>query len=114
VSWPEPAARQKDYKPFEKCCDVNLSHIGNSEVSAEVSLLILCSTAHKYPYKVCLLIKYSEDIKAYERIGICNLSNLLRYSGGRMVSPEATVEERSPTHATLGHLQLVKSEIRLG
>jgi hypothetical protein len=114
VSWPEPAARRKDYKPLKKCCDVNLSHIGTSEAPAKVSLLILCSTAHKFPYKVCLLIKYSEEIKAYERIGICNLTNLLHYTGGRILSPEATVEERSPTHATLGHLQLVKSEIRLG
>ena len=113
VSWPEPAARRKDYKPLERCCDVNLSYIGTSEVSGKVTLLILCSTAHKYPYKVCLLIKYLEDIKAYERIGICDLSHLLYYSGGRRVGLEAIVE-RSPTHATLGHLQLVKSEIRLG
>ncbi|RDL34765.1 uncharacterized protein BP5553_07893 [Venustampulla echinocandica] len=28
VSWPEPAAQRKDYKPLERCCDVNLSHIG--------------------------------------------------------------------------------------
>ncbi|KAM3067281.1 hypothetical protein ACMFMF_009779 [Clarireedia jacksonii] len=114
VHWPEPTTRHKYYKPFEKCCDVNLSYIGTSELSAKVSLLILCSTAHKHPYKVCLLIKYSEFIKAHERIGICDLSALLFHSGGRGVGSKATVEERSSTHATLGHLQLVKSEIRLG
>jgi hypothetical protein len=50
--------------------------------------------------------------KAYERIGICDLSAISVHMRGRYWDPGEEVEEKS-THATLGPFHLVKSEIRL-
>ncbi|KAF2428038.1 hypothetical protein EJ08DRAFT_327446 [Tothia fuscella] len=116
VSWPDYATQNmnNDHWPLQNCCDINLSYLMAGQLSATLSLLILCSTAHKPHYKVCLPLKHSDHIKAYERIGICNLLTFCHYSGMRMVDPKAPIEELLQTHSTFGPLQFAISEARLG
>jgi hypothetical protein len=80
---------------------------------------MLCSTANETKIgvsRVGLLIRYSDRIKAYKRIGICDLCSITLYVKGVYWGNERapTIEEKSSTHATLGPFQLVKTEIRLG
>jgi hypothetical protein len=114
--WPDTVLRYKDKGPFDKYCNVDMSSVTVDQLSVALRVLLLCNTVNTpgiAAFRVGLFIKYSDRNKAYERIGICDLSAISVHMRGRYWDPGEEVEEKS-THATLGPFHLVKSEILLG
>jgi hypothetical protein len=117
VCWPGTQRYKAKTSSFDNYCDVDMSSVTVDQLSVTLKVVLLCSTVNAPridPFRVGLFIKYSDRIKAYERIGICDLSDISLHVRGYYWFKGDEVEEKSSTHATLGPFHLVKSEIRLG
>ena len=115
--WPGTQRYKAKKSSFDNYCDVDMSSVTVDQLSVTLKVVLLCSTVNAPridPFRVGLFIKYSDRIKAYERIGICDLSDISLHVRGYYWFKGDEVEEKSSTHATLGPFHLVKSEIRLG